>query len=328
MPSLGLADHQVDRFRRDLLTLSGQGFRRIGVALSGGADSLGLLLLAVAAFPGRTLAATVDHNLRSGSAAEAARARATCETLGVPHRTLVVEVGAVPSVQAAARAARYAALERWAGEEEIDVLVTGHQLDDQAETLLMRLLRGSGAAGLAGVRARMVLSGDLLLCRPLLGWRRSELSALVREAGLVPVADPSNTNDAYDRTRIRRLLAETPWLDPRPLARSAAALADAEEAVEAVVAVKAKERITATAAGVALDARGLPRELVRRLLLRALREIEPAASPRGDQVGALIVELEAGGTATLAGVKCTGGQVWRLSKCPPRRPRGDTLSKP
>ena len=307
------------RFRRELVALAGPDLGRVGIAFSGGPDSLALLLLAAAAFPNRIAAATVDHQLRPESAAEAEQARALCDRFGIPHRTLKVEVGTEPSLQASARTARYAALAKWAAAEDVSLLLTGHHLDDQAETLLMRLLRGSGVGGLAGVRPRVALRPGLLLCRPLLGWRRSELTALVRDSALEPVEDRSNADPAYDRTRIRRLLAETAWLDPQPLARSAAALAEAEEALEALAAAQATERIGHSAAGVTLDPDGLPREIVRRLLLRALREIDPAASPRGEQVGELMRQLEAGATATLAGVKCAGGEVWRLSASPPRR---------
>lgn len=313
------SDASLERFRRDLVAIAGEDPARIGIALSGGPDSLALLLLAAAAFPARVAAATVDHRLRAESGSEAERAAAACERLGVPHRTLEVEVGERPSVQAAARTARYAALEQWAAAEGVGLLLTGHHLDDQAETLLMRLLRGSGVGGLAGVRPLVALSPSLLLCRPLLGWRRSELAALVADAGLEPVDDPSNSDEAYDRSRIRRLLAETAWLAPEPLARSAAALADAEEALERIAAAEAAERISESPDAVAFDPRGLPSELVRRLLLRALRTVEPAASPRGEQLGDLIRTLERGATATLAGVKCVGGEVWRLSVSPPRR---------
>lgn len=309
----------VDRFRRDVSAVAGADFERIGIAFSGGPDSLALLLLSAAAFPDLVAAATVDHKLRPESADEARQARAACERLGVPHRTLGVEVADGASVQAAARAARYSALSGWAAAEGIHLLLTGHHLDDQAETFLMRLLRGSGVGGLAGVRPRVVLSPTLLLCRPLLGWRRSELATVVEKAGLEPVQDPSNSDETYDRTRIRAMLAGTPSLDPRPLARSAAALAEAEEALEAVAAAMAAERIVHRSETVDLDARGLPRELVRRLLLRAVQAVEPGASPRGEQIGELMRQLGDGATVTLAGVKCAGGEVWRLSKSPPRR---------
>jgi tRNA(Ile)-lysidine synthase len=309
----------VDRFRRDLAGLGGAEQGRLGIALSGGPDSLALLLLAAAAAPGAVSAATVDHGLRPESASEAELAARACAALDVPHRTLPVEVEQGASVQASARRARYAALERWAREEGIAILLTAHHADDQAETLLMRLLRGSGVAGLAGVRARLLLPGGALLCRPLLGWRRRELAAIVHASGLDPVDDPSNGDDAYDRVRIRRALAQTPWIDAAALARSAAALADAEEALEVAADRLMEERAAAAERAVTLDPAGVPTELLRRLCARCLARAAPEARPRGEQVGALIAKLQAGRTATLAGVKCSGGAVWRFEPAPPRR---------
>jgi tRNA(Ile)-lysidine synthase len=223
------------------------------------------------------------------------------------------------SVQAHAREARYAALTGWAEEEALPVVVTGHHADDQAETLIMRLLRGSGVAGLAGVRARTPLGPSISLCRPLLGWRRAELAAIVDAAGLEAVIDPSNVDQRYDRARIRRQLAETPWLDPLPIARSAAALAEADAALDEVARHLAAERLSSGEGWARLHPESIAPVLLRRLVARALRHIVPLAAPRGEQIGALVEQLERGGTATLAGVLCTGGDTWRFEPEPPRR---------
>ena len=297
------------RFRADLEALTGAAPTRLGLAVSGGPDSLALLLLAHAAYPGRVHAATVDHGLRPESAAEAAFVAGLCGELGVPHVILAANMTDKVNVQAAARARRYALLGRWAGEIEAGCLLTAHHLDDQAETLVMRLLRGSGLAGLAGIRAV-----NPPLVRPLLGWRRDELAAVVRAAGVDPVADPSNQDERFDRARIRRRLAEAQWLDPAPLARSAAALAEAEEALEWAVERLWRERVD----GLTLDPAGLPAELRRRLVLRLLATIG-GPPPRGEEVGRLLATLDGGGTATLAGVKCVGGTRWRFAPAPPRR---------
>jgi tRNA(Ile)-lysidine synthase len=312
----------VLRFRRDLETLAGP-VDWLALAVSGGTDSLALLLLAHSAFPGRVQAATVDHGLRPESPAEAEAVARLCAGLGVPHRILGVRVEpAGEGVQAAARNARYAALAGWMAEEGLGVLLTAHHCDDQAETLLMRLNRGSGVAGLAGVRASGPVPGGedgLRLCRPLLGWRRRELDAIVAAAGIEAAQDPSNSDEAYDRAGIRRRMAEATWLDPVALARSAAWLAEAEAALEWTAQSLFEARSEAGEGTVALRPSGLPPELLRRLVLRCLRRVVPGAAPRGGQLAALIARMQSGETATLCGVKATGGDLWRFEIAPPRR---------
>ena len=306
----------VERFEADLRALVPDA-RGLALAVSGGSDSLALLLLAAAVLPGGVAAATVDHGLRPEAAGEAEFVAAICVELGVPHRTLAVAVPPGASVQAQARAARYAALAEWAAREGLDALLTAHHADDQAETLLMRLVRGSGLGGLAGIRPSAEIEG-LLVCRPLLGWRRQDLRALVEGAGLRPVEDPSNADDAYDRVRMRRHLAEASWLDPAALARSAAALAEAEQALDWATEWLAAERVSGEEA-LRLDPSGLPPELLRRLVLICLRRLDPSAAPRGEQVTALIGTLQQGGTATLGRLLCQGGTQFRFAQAPPRR---------
>lgn len=308
----------VDRFRADLETLTGPAPSLLGVAVSGGPDSLALLLLAAAAFPDRVRAATVDHKLRPESAAEAAFVRDICARLAIPHATLAAGDAIAGNVQAGARALRYRLLAGWAAAEGIDWLLTAHHRDDQAETLLMRLQRGSGLAGLAGIRAAAEILG-LRVARPLLGWSRAELADLVAAAGLEAVQDPGNRDERYDRARLRRRLGEADWIDPAPLARSAQALAEAEFALEWSVERLIAERVEAVRGGLAFDPAGIPPELRRRALLRLFALLVPADPPRGDAVQRLLATLDAGGTATLAGVKCEGGPVWRLAPEPPRR---------
>ncbi|HEY7808916.1 MAG TPA: tRNA lysidine(34) synthetase TilS [Allosphingosinicella sp.] len=295
----------------------------LGIAFSGGPDSLALLLLAAAAFPGEVRAATVDHQLRPGSAAEAQAAARLGAQLGAPHAILSVDVAPGASVQAHARAARYQALGAWMRREAIPCLLTGHHLDDQAETLIMRLLRGGGVAGLAGIRERRPFAegGDgAEILRPLLAWRRAELAEIAAASGFEPASDPSNHDESFDRVRIRRLLGETGWLDPAPLARSAAALADAEDALETMASSLAEQVIVEGADHLLLRAEHLPAELRRRLLLRCMRRFAPDAAPRGDQLTDTLSALEAGRTVTLAGVKLSAAKNgWRIEPAPPRR---------
>jgi tRNA(Ile)-lysidine synthase len=158
-------------------------------AVSGGADSTALLVLAVAAGC-RATAVHVDHRLRAGSAAEAEVVRATAERFGAAFRAVRVHVGDGPNLEARAREERYAALPG-------DVL-TGHTADDQAETVLVNLLRGAGANGLAAMRP-----GPR---RPILALRRAETVELCAALGLEVVDDPSNTDPRHLRNRIRHEL--------------------------------------------------------------------------------------------------------------------------
>ena len=310
----------VDRFRADLDALSAPG-ERIGIAVSGGPDSLALLLLAAAARPGLVEAATVDHGLRVESRAEAEMVERICAELDVPHAILAAEWSEPPSsaIQERAREARYRLLAAWLAERKLKALATAHHADDQAETILMRLNRGSGLRGLAGMRARSVVPGFRLpLLRPLLGWQRTELEQLCASAGVEPAVDPSNSDEQFERIRIRKALTDAEWLNPEALARSAAHLASADDALGWVAEGLALARVTDDAEGLQVDADGLPAELQRRLLLIAFARFH-AAEPRGADLMRAIETLSRGDTATLSGLKLDGGPVWRVSKAPPRR---------
>jgi len=305
------------RFRADLERLAGGAPGGLGVAVSGGPDSLALLVLASAAFPGNVRAATVDHGLRPESSGEAESVAQACARLDVPHAVLRPSVPISGNLQSAARRARYALLEAWRSEQGLDWVLTAQHADDQAETLLMRLNRGSGVAGLAGIRA---VNGRVL--RPLLDWRRAELEAVVGQAGLEPVVDPSNRDERFDRARLRRELEGAEWLDRLAAARSARALAEAEEALDWAAERLFDERTRSEGDRLSLDPSGLPAELRRRLLLRALRRIDPHAAPRGEELGRLLATLSQGAGATLSGVKAEAGGVdgaWSFSPAPSRR---------
>lgn len=269
------------------------------MAVSGGPDSLALLLLAATALPGRVGAATVDHRLRSESADEAAMVARLCAKMGVAHETLTVTV-ADGNVQLRAREARYAALGEWCARRRLAALATGHQLDDQAETLVMRLNRGSGLAGLAGVRARGTTpETDLIVLRPLLGWRRAELAQVVSAARLAAVQDPSNENERFDRVRVRKALGAADWLDPAMIARSAMLLGEAEAYIAQRIDAAFAERVT-LAEGAARMTPGQSDFEATELATRILAYLGSPA-PRSE-VATLVARLRGCRNASLGGV--------------------------
>ena len=298
---------------------------RIGVAVSGGPDSVALLLLASTARAGRVVAASVDHGLRQGSRSEAEAVGALCQRLGVGHDILTVDWPAPPTsaLQEQARNVRYEALGAWAKLNGLTAVATGHHADDQAETLMMRLIRGAGVRGLAAMRASAPLpgSGEVTLLRPLIGWRRAELVAFVADAGVEAADDPSNHDEQHERVRVRRQLAETEWLDPARLANSCVHLGAADQAVEWAV-----ER---EVAGVRSEAEALcyrpvdaPPEIRRRVAARLIAALanEGGGEPlRGHELDHLLGQLDTGQSATLRGVHAAGGPEWRFRIAPPRR---------
>jgi len=193
---------------------------------------MALLLLANDALAHPIAVASVDHGLRPEAAGELALVERVCATLDIPFTPIEVVVGP-GNLQAAARKARYRALGEWARSHDIGAIATAHHADDQAETLLMRLARGSGLAGLAGVREASHVPGtDVPLIRPLLGMTKAELERVVHGAGVQPARDPSNEDRLFERVRVREHLAMHDWLDPQALARSAQHLAENWRAIE------------------------------------------------------------------------------------------------
>jgi tRNA(Ile)-lysidine synthase len=199
----------------------------LGVAVSGGGDSTALLVIAArwAHARGHAIsAATVDHGLRAGSAAEAAGVAALCTRLGIPHETLragnLRDAGG--NLAAAARDARFALLGGWARARVLSAVLLGHTMDDQAETVLMRLARGSGAEGLSAMQAVLERAGVVWL-RPLLGARRAALREVLRAEGISWAEDPTNEDTQYDRVKARQALAALAPLgiDVEGLARTA-----------------------------------------------------------------------------------------------------------
>ncbi len=307
----------IARFAGDAGPLWPAG-KRLGIAVSGGPDSLALLLLAHAMRPADIEAATVDHGLRPEAAEEAKQVARICAELGVPHRILKIEVPP-GNLQSEARSARYAALAKWMAEQGLELLASAHHADDQAETLMMRLMRGSGLSGLAGVRARSKVPGsEFGLIRPLLDWRKQELEQLVRDAGYEAVQDSSNQDDRFDRVRMRKALAQADWVDPLAFAQSASHLAEAEEALEWFADSEWDEHVARADDGSISYRPHAPRAVRLLVLKRAMREL--GGEPRGGALADLLDALEEGQGGNVAGVwaQSKNGK-WVLRREPPRR---------
>lgn len=191
-------------------TLSDLRAGPIGVAVSGGGDSVALLSLMAdwALTQDRKLhVATVNHNLRTDAAAEAAGVKALCDTLNLPHTTLSWDDwDGQGNLQDAARRARRDLLADWARDHGIETIALGHTSDDQAETVLMRLARGSGVDGLAGMYASN-RAQSVTWVRPVLDVSRDALREHLRMCGIAWVDDPSNDDDRFDRVKARQALA-------------------------------------------------------------------------------------------------------------------------
>jgi tRNA(Ile)-lysidine synthase len=325
------------------------------LAVSGGPDSIALMWLAarwrraLARGP-QLIAVTVDHGLRPEAAREAREVKRLARSLDLPHRTLRW-TGAKPEtgLPAAARSARYRLLAQAARQSHATHILTAHTRDDQAETLLMRLLRGSGIAGLAAM-ARESERDGLRLARPLLDVSKSQLIATLKKAGIDFADDPTNRDVSFTRPRIRAVM---PALaaeggDARSLARLASRLARANAAVE-VLAEGAERYLALRDRQAEIDVASrtaktfdmaafaaMPEEIRLRLLLRAINRFGHEGPAELGKVEALLAALDrtaahsAGRSRpksgqprlkqTLAGalVSLAGGRL-RIEPAPPRR---------
>lgn len=223
-----MAPDHMKRDRLDALFCGIDTDETILVAVSGGSDSMALLLLA-SAWAQRNgahlQAVTVDHGLRPEAAHEAAFVAGVCAGLGVPHVTLAWE-GTKPSfgIQEMARQSRYVLMDEFARECGASVILTGHTLDDQAETVFMRAQRPSGngdGRGLSGMAKKTLLAGGSWIIRPLLGTTRAWLREVLAGFSQSWIEDPSNQDESFERVRARRLLAGDEQLRTRALALAA-----------------------------------------------------------------------------------------------------------
>ena len=334
-----------------------KGVPAIILAVSGGPDSIALMWLAArwrrALTRGpRLIAVTVDHGLRAEAGAEARDVKRLARTLDLTHRTMRW-TGDKPKtgLPAAARTARYRLLAQAARASGATHVLTAHTRDDQAETLLMRLLRGSGISGLAAM-ARESERDGVLLARPFLHVSKSQLVATLKKAKIGFADDPTNRDTSFTRPRLRAIM---PVLaaeggDTRNLARLASRLARANQAVEVLVdgaerylALRDREATRAGFDANANDAStfdakvfvAMPEEIRLRLLKRAIDRFGHEGPAELGKVEALLAALDQAGSKqgkkrrprlkqTLAGalVSLSDGRI-RVEPAPPRRGRAD-----
>jgi tRNA(Ile)-lysidine synthase len=312
------------------------------LAVSGGPDSVALMWLAahwrsaLARGP-RLVAVTVDHGLRAEAAREARDVKRLAKTLDVPHR-IVRWTGAKPKagLPAAARDARYRLLAQTARTNGATHVFTAHTRDDQAETLLMRMSRGSGVAGLAAM-ARQSERDGVMLARPLLHISKSRLMATLKRAKLDFADDPTNRDISFTRPRFRALMPAlaTEGFDARNLARLASRLARANEALEVLIdgAERYLKLRDTNPSQSGFDAKlfgAFPEEIRIRLLLRTIDRVGhegPAELGKTEALLAALTRALAKKTPipwkqTLAGavISMTGDRI-RIEPAPPRRQR-------
>ena len=268
------------RIRAALDRLAGD-IPAIGIAVSGGGDSIALMHVAAEWARGRTImVATVDHGLRPESGDEARQVARVARKLGLKHATLMwqreTDAG---NLMASARDARLRLLSGWAKRNELDCVALGHTADDQAETLIMRLARGSGIDGLAAMAEWRDAFGVRWL-RPMLGCGRAELRDWLRARDIGWAEDPSNDNEDYDRIRVRKAM-QAMGLDVPGLARAAAHIGQARDAL-AHYAALAAEDAQIEKGHLVLSRRAMgnaPAEIRRRLLVASCRWVTGADYP-------------------------------------------------
>ena len=308
----------------------GGGVSGLGIALSGGGDSVALMHI-VASWARRrgvrAAAATVDHGLRDGSAAEAEAAAAAARSLGLEHAILRWDGAGHGNLMDRARRARQWLLSDWARKTGLDAVALGHTKDDQAETLMMRLSRGAGIDGLSAMAARR-RADDMLWLRPMLDCGRAEIRDWLRQIGADWIDDPTNENPRFERVRIRRLMTEL-GIDPATLAQSAGHLAEARDALNHSL-LPMLEGAELRMGSVLLDnalVAALPAEQRRRLILIATGFVTGADyPPRRSGTDHALSELAANRRVTLDGAVLDPGKKLLIHREPAAAMRGSLLA--
>lgn len=291
-----ISSSELSTLFADLAKLKG-----LALAVSGGPDSTALMWLVaqwckrLRAAP-KLVAVTIDHRLRKESAAEARAVKKLAATLGVPHVTLRWSA-AKPSrgLPAAAREARYAMLAKAARKAGTNCILTAHTRDDQAETFMMRLSRGSGLAGLASM-PRYLSRGELTVVRPLLNVPKARLVATLQKAGIPFADDPTNRDTAFTRPRWRQLMPQLAreGLDARGIERLVARLARANAALEAVADRAEQALVRRDGARMLIEVKDfvtLPQEIRLRILHRVVDRVGHEGPAELGKVEFLLDEL-------------------------------------
>ncbi len=282
---------------------------RLGVAVSGGSDSLALLHILNEWGHADLNVVTVNHGLRPDAASEALHVAQLCGRLDVPHR-IIEWTGwdGKGNLQDQARRSRYSIVAEWARGLNLDGVALGHTMDDEAETMLMRLARGAGVDGLSGMAGRFRRDGMDFL-RPVLSHRRDELRAFLKARRLRWVDDPSNEDEAFERVRVRKALSVLAPLGvtTEQLCTVAAHLREARDALSWVAANWVSKSAKVVAGDLVFDRpalSGLPPELCRRLVTQGVRWIASSDyPPRRQAVDAALRVMRDGGNTTLHGCR-------------------------
>lgn len=313
---------------------------RLGVAVSGGGDSVALLHILSRCFDAddiQLFAATVDHGLRPESADEAQNVAKLAASLGIPHTILKwTDWDGTGNLQNQARKARYQLLSDWAKANSISTVLLGHTKDDQAETVLMRLGRSAGVDGLAGIPLRRVVDGVTVM-RPMLSLTRNELRDYLKRHGVNWIDDPSNDDPRFDRIKARQALnlLEPIGITAESLDDVAQNMASARTALDWYCFLAARDGTCVDGGNVILDQRKfrlMPDETARRLLVSAISWISGSDyPPRRAPVLKALEDLRESRAITLGGchalpfgqaiwvcrefnavrnTRCDSGQVW------------------
>lgn len=340
-PNTTLEPLQSAEFARLMAPFAPHVGKRLAVAVSGGADSMALVLaLAAWARPHniQVTALTVDHGLRAASAVEARQVGAWLAQAEVPHHVLTWTGGAVVNtgVQARARAARYALMAEWCRRHAVTTLFVAHHQNDQAETFIMRLRRSSTLFGLAAMAPLRERHG-ILLCRPLLDVPKARLEATLQAHGQAWIVDPSNTNAAFERVRTRALMNHLAGegVTPEGLAGAARAAGRVAEIIDRAVAAFEVAAVTSTASGgFEMDRKAfcaLPQVVRERVLVRLLNQVDGrvyAPSPaKVERLARWVVDHAASPLKARTQARTLGGCVVRrtgdmlsILPEPPRKP--------